>query len=150
MHKIYIYLHNRKIGTLAVNFNIAPKIVFYVLILMSLVVTFGFRFSSRRRALFKILAHKFYNFTVVTKERRIPSSGAENPAAARACRISRILRCGILQTCLPAKMRLRYGCGCGLCRRIYVTALRGLCYEPLRDLKQNFKPDAIQIKFFLV
>ncbi len=29
MRKIYIYLH-RKIGTLAVNFNIAPKIVFYV------------------------------------------------------------------------------------------------------------------------
>lgn len=30
MCKIYIYPHNRKIGTLAVNFNIAPKIVFCV------------------------------------------------------------------------------------------------------------------------
>ena len=146
MHKIYIYLHNRKIGTLAVNFNIAPKIVFYVLILMSLVATFGFRFSSRRRALFEILAHKFYNFTAVIKKRQIPSSGAESPAAARACRISRISRCGILQTYLSAKMRPRYECGCGLCRRIYIMVLRGSRYEPLRDLKQNFKPDAIQIK----
>ena len=33
--------------------------------------------------MFKILAHKFYNFTAVTKERRIPSSGAESPAVTQ-------------------------------------------------------------------
>ncbi|MBF0985217.1 MAG: hypothetical protein HXK63_08790 [Campylobacter sp.] len=38
---------------------------------------------SRRYALFKILAHKFYNFAVVTKERQISSSGAESPAATQ-------------------------------------------------------------------
>ena len=147
MRKIYIYLHNRKIGTLAVNFNIAPKIVFYVLILMSLVATFGFRFSSRHCAMFKILAHKFYNFAVVTKK-----SGEFHRQAPKV-----LLQRGLSPyfphttlrnntNLLAAKMRPRYGCDCGLRRRIYVAALSGSCYKPFCDLKQNFKPDAIQIK----
>ena len=83
MRKIYIYLHNRKIGTLAVNFNIAPKNCFIRFNFDEPGCNIRLSLLSRRCALFKILAHKFYNFTVVTKERQIPSSGAESPAATR-------------------------------------------------------------------
>ena len=83
MRKIYIYLHNRKIGTLAVNFNIAPKNCFIRFNFDELGCSIRFSLLSRRCALFKILAHKFYNLTVVTKGRQISSPGAESLAATQ-------------------------------------------------------------------